>query len=141
MAHPEPRSRRSRCWGLQNTAELSGADAERWRACVPKDSPAFDQILRVSCEGLLAWSKQRCTPFRTAPELKISGVGKFKLIADESVQTYVTTIGQALIPSHQRALATDDHGHAAGEGALARGWLVSRGVQRSPVGHARGLHT
>ena len=42
------------------------------------------------------------------PELKISGVGKFKLIADESVQTYVTTIGQALIPSHQRALATDD---------------------------------
>jgi Peptidase family M48 len=42
------------------------------------------------------------------PELKISGVGKFKLIADESVQSYVTTVGQSLIPAHQRTLATDD---------------------------------
>jgi hypothetical protein len=42
------------------------------------------------------------------PELKISGVGKFKLIADEEVQTYVTKIGQSLIPDHQRVLASDD---------------------------------
>ena len=42
------------------------------------------------------------------PQLKISGVGKFKLLNDERVQTYVGAMGQSLVPSHQRELGMDD---------------------------------
>jgi hypothetical protein len=42
------------------------------------------------------------------PELRISGVGRFKLIADEEVQTYVSGLGQRLIPAHQRDLVGND---------------------------------
>ena len=41
----------ARVGDLKNTAELTGADAERVRACVPKDSPVFAQIRRVTCRS------------------------------------------------------------------------------------------
>jgi len=41
-------------------------------------------------------------------ELKINRVGKFKTVPDQSVQEYVTRIGQQLIPSYQRELAETD---------------------------------
>jgi hypothetical protein len=44
------------------------------------------------------------------PELKINRVGKFTLVPDEDVQTYVTRIGQSLIPAHQRSLDPSDPG-------------------------------
>ena len=42
------------------------------------------------------------------PELKIKGVGKFKVLPDEDVQTYVTQLVQRLDPPYQRQLADDD---------------------------------
>jgi Zn-dependent protease with chaperone function len=41
-------------------------------------------------------------------ELKIDQVGKFKLLPDDSVQEYVTNIGNSLIPSYQMELPQDD---------------------------------
>ncbi len=41
-------------------------------------------------------------------ELKVSSVGKFKLLPNQQVQEYVTRIGQSLIPAYQKNLADDD---------------------------------
>jgi Zn-dependent protease with chaperone function len=41
-------------------------------------------------------------------ELKIDRVGKFKLLPDDDVQNYVSTIGASLIPQYQRDLTASD---------------------------------
>jgi Peptidase family M48/Domain of unknown function (DUF5666) len=41
-------------------------------------------------------------------ELKVSSVGKFKLLPNQQVQEYVQRIGQSLIPAYQKNLADDD---------------------------------
>ena len=41
-------------------------------------------------------------------ELKVTSVGKFKLLPNEDVQKYVERIGQSLIPAYQKNLADDD---------------------------------
>ena len=41
-------------------------------------------------------------------ELKVSSVGKFKLLPNKEVQEYVERIGQSLVPAYQKNLADDD---------------------------------
>jgi len=41
-------------------------------------------------------------------ELKVSSVGKFKLLPNKEVQDYVERIGQSLVPAYQKNLADDD---------------------------------
>ncbi len=41
-------------------------------------------------------------------ELKVSSVGKYKLLPNEEVQKYVERVGQSLIPAYQKNLADDD---------------------------------
>jgi len=41
-------------------------------------------------------------------ELKVSSVGKFKLLPNKEVQDYVERIGQSLVPAYQKSLADDD---------------------------------
>ena len=41
-------------------------------------------------------------------ELKVSSVGKFKLLPNKEVQDYVERIGQSLVPAYQKALPDDD---------------------------------
>jgi Peptidase family M48/Domain of unknown function (DUF5666) len=41
-------------------------------------------------------------------ELKVSSVGKFKLLPNEDVQKYVNRIGQSLVPAYQKNLAEGD---------------------------------
>ncbi len=41
-------------------------------------------------------------------ELKVSSVGKFKLLPNKEVQDYVERIGQSLVPAYQKSLPEDD---------------------------------
>jgi Peptidase family M48/Domain of unknown function (DUF5666) len=41
-------------------------------------------------------------------ELKVSSVGKFKLLPNKEVQDYVERLGQSLVPAYQKALPDDD---------------------------------
>ncbi len=41
-------------------------------------------------------------------ELKINGVGKFKLLPNEEAQTFISNLGQSLVPSYQRLMHADD---------------------------------
>ncbi|MBC7798354.1 MAG: M48 family metallopeptidase [Pyrinomonadaceae bacterium] len=45
---------------------------------------------------------------KTPGELKVSTVGKFKLLPNKEVQDYVQRIGQSLIPAYQKALPDTD---------------------------------
>ncbi|MBC7933321.1 MAG: M48 family metallopeptidase [Rubrivivax sp.] len=41
-------------------------------------------------------------------ELKIDGVGKYKILPNQEVQTYISNLGQALVPSYQRMMPDTD---------------------------------
>jgi predicted Zn-dependent protease len=41
-------------------------------------------------------------------DLKVDKVGKFKLLPDDEVQSYVKNLGERLIPAYQRDLRADD---------------------------------
>lgn len=45
---------------------------------------------------------------KTPGELKVSTVGKFKLLPNKEVQDYVQRIGQSLVPAYQKALPDTD---------------------------------
>lgn len=62
--------------------------------------------------GLWKWLKVKEKPSDFVAgkpgELKIDLVGKFKLLPNQEVQTYVSNLGQSLVPSYQRQLPADD---------------------------------
>jgi hypothetical protein len=62
--------------------------------------------------ALWKWLKVKEKPSNLAEgkpgELRIDMVGKFKLLPNEEVQSYVSGLGQRLVPEYQRRLAADD---------------------------------
>ncbi|HEV2859931.1 MAG TPA: M48 family metalloprotease [Pyrinomonadaceae bacterium] len=62
--------------------------------------------------GLWKWLKAKEKPSNFAEgkpgELKIDLVGKFKLLPNQEIQTYVSNLGRSLVPSYQRQLPEND---------------------------------
>jgi hypothetical protein len=65
-------------------------------------------------------------------DLKISKVGKFKLLPSEHVQQYVRSVGQSLIPAYQRDLPVTDPRHIAFQ------WYVVRNKEANAFALANG---
>ena len=67
--------------------DLEDGEARLWRSLSPSVRPS--QALKPA-------------------ELRISGVGRFKLLPNDEVQEYIAEVGERLIPAYQRALPAND---------------------------------